>query len=96
MDDVLREAERLTHSDRNATYGPPSEDYARVAAIYNAITGSTLTSYDCALMMIAVKLARIGKHHHTEDTHKDSIVDLCGYAWVYAQCREADTIGEVL
>ena len=35
--------------------------------------------------MIAVKLARIGKHHEKNTIHVDSLVDLAGYAWVYAQ-----------
>jgi hypothetical protein len=37
------------------------------------------------MVMIAVKLARIGKHHDTNTVHVDSIIDLAGYAWVYAQ-----------
>ena len=85
LDDILKEADRLVHGPRNSDYGHPFDDYSRVSKIYNAITGQHLDASDCALLMIAVKLARIGKHHETNTIHEDSLVDLAGYAWVYAQ-----------
>jgi hypothetical protein len=91
MDDVLREAERLTHGDRNDAYGPPDEDYGRVVAIYRALTGIQLTAADGALFMVAVKLARISKHHAVGTVHKDSVVDACGYLWVYGMTMHART-----
>ena len=91
MDDVLREAERLTHGDRNAVYGPPEEDYERVVGIFRAITGIPLTAADGALFMLAVKLARIAKHHAADTVHKDSVVDACGYLWVYGMTMRART-----
>lgn len=94
MDDVLREAERLTHGDRNASYGPPEEDYARVVAIFAAITGIHLSAADGALFMLAVKLARIAKHHSDGSLHKDSIVDACGYLWVYGMTLRAALVTE--
>ncbi len=54
VDEVLKRAHELTHGERNTTYGPPHLDYARVAAIYNAITGASMTSADAALFMIAM------------------------------------------
>ena len=94
MDDVLREAERLTHGERNASYGPPDEDYARVVDIFRALTGIPLTASDGALFMLAVKLARISKHHLADSVHKDSVVDACGYLWVYGMIMRDKTVGE--
>jgi hypothetical protein len=85
LDDILKKADALVHGDRNESYGHPYDDYKRVSDIYNAITGHHLDPEDCAMVMIAVKLARIGKHHDTNTIHVDSIIDLAGYAWVYAQ-----------
>lgn len=88
VDEVLKRAHELTHGPRNKTYGPPHLDYARVAAIYNAISGASMTSADAALFMIAMKLARVGHNHKNELMHLDSIVDAAGYLWVYAQCAQ--------
>lgn len=85
MEDLLKKADALVNGDRNEAYGHPYDDYRRVANIYNAISGQHLDASDCALIMIAVKLARIGKHHDGPTIHEDSLVDLAGYAWVYAQ-----------
>lgn len=85
LDDILKKADALVHGDRNESYGHPYDDYDRVSKIYNAITGQHLDASDCALLMIAVKLARIGKHHEKNTIHVDSLVDLAGYAWVYSQ-----------
>lgn len=86
VDEVLKRAHELTHGPRNTTYGPPHLDYARVAAIYNAITGGSMTSADAALFMIAMKLARVGHNNAQRQLHLDSVVDGAGYLWVYAQC----------
>lgn len=85
MEELLKKADALVNGDRNQAYGHPYDDYRRVAEIYNAITGQYMDASDCAMMMIAVKLARLGKHHNGNTVHEDSLVDLAGYAWVYAQ-----------
>ena len=80
---ILEEALRLVNGDRQATYGPPEQDYRRVAAITAAALDTDWTAADAIVQMLAVKLARIG-HGVTADLPpeaiRDSLVDLCGYA----------------
>ena len=82
-DSVLEEALRLVNGDRQATYGPPARDYARVAAITSAALDTDWTPADALVQMLAVKLARIGHgiaHDLPPEAIRDSLVDLCGYA----------------
>lgn len=95
MEDLLKKADALVTGDRNKAYGHPYDDYKRVSEIYNAVTGQHLDPEDCAMVMIAVKLARIGNHHNTNTVHVDSLVDLAGYAWVYAQILDICSRTEV-
>jgi hypothetical protein len=87
IDEILKRAHELTHGPRGDSYGPPHEDYARVSQIYRAVTGGEVRdSADAALFMVCVKLARIGYNREKRRLHVDSVVDSCGYLWVYAQC----------
>ncbi len=79
---ILDEARRLTSQDRNATYGPADKDYGRTAAIFEQMTGITLTVEQALKFMLAVKLSR--------DAHcpkRDNLVDLVGYAHLLDQVR---------
>ena len=80
---MLLEAHQLVTGDRQATYGPPEQDYARVAAITAAALDTDWTAADAVVQMLAVKLARIGhgvSHDLPPEQIRDSLVDLCGYA----------------
>lgn len=88
---VLRRALDLVTRDRHATYGPPRDDYARVAAIHRAITGHTTTATDAALFMICVKLSRLGYGLRRDDIDlTDTITDLAGYVYVLEDCMKAE------
>jgi hypothetical protein len=84
---ILEEAQRLTHGDRGKAYGPPHEDYGKVAQMFNALIGAKLkeplTAMDMALAMCCVKLSRQA-HRWT----RDNMVDLAGYAWVADECAQ--------
>jgi len=83
MVSILAEAIDLVTGDRQATYGPPERDYARVAAMTSAALGAEWTACDALVQMLAVKLARIGhgvSEDFTADMLRDSLVDLAGYA----------------
>ena len=79
---LLREAESLTCGDRNNTYGPPTQDFERTAAMWNAMWGHKLREgerfdpHDVASGVIAIKLSRLvwspGK--------RDNWTDIAGYA----------------
>jgi hypothetical protein len=89
---LLQEAEKIITVDRNKSYGEPDEDFQRIAAIASAMgfrvlktverpDGDTsefvaLAGSDVARFMIALKLSRLAWN----STHRDSWLDLAGYA----------------
>lgn len=78
--ECLDTAKEYVTRDRNATYGEPDQDFQRIARILSAMgftrEGEEISSADVAQMMIALKLSRL----HWNPTHKDSWVDIAGYA----------------
>lgn len=82
---VLREALEIVDGDRDTLYGDPTENHTRAAAIFNAIAGRELSAADIAMVQIAVKLARL----HNRPGHRDSHVDLAGYAALLAEITQA-------
>jgi hypothetical protein len=90
---VLHEAERIIYGDREMTYGHPSKNLWTIARLWtayvdaasdNSLQGKEFTAKDVALMMILVKTARLANN----DTHRDSVVDICGYAALMERCDE--------
>jgi hypothetical protein len=74
--DVLSTAERLVNGDRDQTHGSPALTFGRIAALWSAHLGVTITPAQVAQMMILFKVARLGGN----PAHMDSWVDVCGYA----------------
>lgn len=72
---ILTEAESLVYGDRGRDYGPPWEDYARTAAIFNAWTGRDLTTEEAIRFMVCVKLSRM----QASPELRDHPVDAAGY-----------------
>jgi hypothetical protein len=81
-EDVLEEALRITKGDRNASYGPPDQDFARTAAMWSALKGVTFEPREVAMFMIALKLSR-----ETHQRKRDNWVDVAGYARCGSLCR---------
>lgn len=81
---LLNEAARLTAGDREADYGNPQECHARIAAIFNAMTGRDLTAMDAALFHVATKLGRIQTSPHKTDNY----VDAMAYLGIAYECRD--------
>ena len=78
---ILEEALRLTQKDRQAVYGHPADDFAKVVRMTGPIMESTIDPrLKHALCMIQVKIARLLS---TPD-HRDSLVDIPGYANTYS------------
>jgi hypothetical protein len=79
--EVLTEAFRLVNQDRGQQYGPPHEDYAKVAELFKAMTGVDLTVKQAIMFPLAMKLARIRTNTFDghDGWHRDSVVDACGY-----------------
>lgn len=83
---VLEEAAGLVYAgDRNRDYGHPRDNMKRTAALIHgymtAINNRELAARDIPLLMILVKMARL---EETPD-HRDSVVDLAGWAAVYSR-----------
>lgn len=84
---ILEEAIRLTSGPRGADYGPPWEDYTKVAEMMNALFHKKLKSpFTCAdvpRIMILIKLSR-----DVNRPKRDNPVDIAGYAWCLHECEE--------
>ena len=85
--DVPKEAAELIDGDRNHEYGDPREMHQRAADIFNAYRGAMLTAHDVAMLLLSVKLARL---NHMPD-HRDSYVDICGYAGIAYEIADGST-----
>jgi hypothetical protein len=85
---VLKEANTIIYGDREKTYGHPSKNLDTIAkmwnAYFNAIGKRDLNSKDVASLMILLKTARLAN----DPTHRDSVVDICGYAALIERCDE--------
>lgn len=90
---ILETAAAAVCGDRNASYGPPMEDFATQAAMMSAYLSRTnkrpvrVTASDIAALMAIVKIAR---QAHTPKA--DNWIDLAGYAACGAECDEARQI----
>ena len=82
---ILEEANQYTSKDRQAVYGHPIDDFTKVARLAEPILESDLDPrLKHALYMIQVKVARLLK----TPNHRDSIVDIAGYANTYGMVLE--------
>lgn len=87
---ILDAARDAVMKDRNHTYGPPTQDFARTAAILNTlgfriVNGNSIYEvmpHHVALIQIAVKLSRLTWSPKKDD----SWVDVAGYAACGYEC----------
>lgn len=81
--EALREAARLINSERNVQYGPPQENFARIASMINVVIGKKLkedirvSGEDVAMLMIVLKVARYAANSGFQP---DTWIDIAGYA----------------
>jgi hypothetical protein len=87
-EDVCDIAKRLTSYDRQTDYGSPIEDFTKQAKMWGAILGTNVTPQQIAMCMIAVKLSRLTN----SPRHKDSCVDIIGYARCLDLCNQATSL----
>lgn len=87
---ILKEAHEIIYGDREKTYGHPSKNLNSIAVMWNAYMKALpkdlneLNAKDVAAMMILVKVARLAN----DPSHRDSIVDIAGYAALIERCDE--------
>lgn len=74
--DILKEAARLTATDRQKIYGEPRVNHERIAALWSTYLDVDITPEQASICMLLVKVARVMQ---TPD-HLDSYVDMAAYA----------------
>lgn len=88
---ILHEAAQLITGDRQKDYGPPEENFKRIAEFWTTHLRKKLnfqaeiTARDVAELMILLKVARMAESP-TEDSYKDA----AGYAGIGAEIAEAE------
>ena len=85
---ILEEAMQLTAQDRQKVYGHPLEDWTRTAKMWSAILGIEVPVDKALLCMLAVKVSRLCK----TTGHRDSIIDVAGYARCLEQVTEVPDV----
>jgi hypothetical protein len=73
--DILQEASRLTHGDRNKNYGDPFTNHQRIAALWSVYLEVEITPDQVAICLALIKIARLIE---TPD-HLDSFIDGAAY-----------------
>jgi hypothetical protein len=93
---MLHRAEELINGSRQADYGDKLQNFSQIAMLWQGTLakklqpGFAITPEDVALCMMQVKIARLAK----SPDHKDSILDIAGYAGCYDKLqheRNAET-----
>lgn len=86
---VLQEANEIIYGDREKTYGAPNKNLNMIADYWSVHLSSKydvdiqLTPDDVCGMMILMKQARLAN----DPTHRDSLVDICGYSALQERVR---------
>lgn len=73
--DTLKAAAECVCGTREEDYGSPEDNFAVIAALWTAYTGTDVTPKDVAMMMALLKIARA-----KAGSKPDTYVDLAGYA----------------
>ena len=73
--DILKEAARLTSSDRQNQYGDPRTNHSRIADLWTTYLETQIKPEQVAICMALVKIARL-----METQSADSYIDLAAYA----------------
>lgn len=82
---LLYKAADIIAGARQSDYGACLQNFSQIAMLFQGtlatklIKGAQITPEDVAMLMIQVKIARLAKN----PDHKDSILDVAGYAGCY-------------
>ena len=75
----ILDAARAAVAGREEIYGGPEDSFSRVASLWNAYlspTDRSISSFDVAMMLALLKIART----RAAPQHADNLIDLAGYA----------------
>lgn len=81
--DTLKAAAECVCGSREEDYGSPEDNFAVIAALWTAYTGTDVTPKDVAMMMALLKIARA-----KAGSKPDTYIDLAGYAACGAEISE--------
>lgn len=80
---ILEEAAAAIDA-RQASYGSPRQSHTEIAALWEYHLGHPITAEDVAVMCLLMKVARLASGGY----HRDSVVDIAGYARVLELLHE--------
>lgn len=80
---ITDEAKTIVAGDRASDYGDANESFARIAKLWSAYTGTTISPWDVAQMMILLKVSRA-----KTSRKRDTLVDIVGYAECASKLEE--------
>lgn len=80
---ILLKAHALINGDRQNGYGHPIENLSRIAALWSAYLGRTVSAKDVAVCMAFVKLGREAGNHKP-----DNLLDAAGYIGLAADMEK--------
>lgn len=83
---ILSEAFTLMSGDRQESYGDPTANHDRIAAIWSIILGVPVSAEQVALCMAGMKLARLAY----DPTHLDSYIDGAAYMAIAGEIASND------
>ena len=81
---LLKQAGEYVLKERNNQYGPPTQDFQRIAEMWNIVIphDKEIKPHHVAMAMICLKLSRLS----WEPGNFDSWVDIAGYAACGWEC----------
>lgn len=75
LESINAEADRIINGQRREDYGSAEESFARIATGWEVIMGVPVSAHQVVLCMVWLKTCRA-----LQGYHRDSFVDICGYA----------------
>lgn len=81
--EILQTADSLINGDREAHYGTPQENFARIAKGWQVILGCDVTPEQVSLCMAWLKIARLA-----HGPHADSYIDGAAYMAIAGELSE--------
>lgn len=95
---MLHRAQALIQGQRQEDYGDKLQNFSQIAMLWQGYLApklqhnAAITPEDVALCMILVKMARLAK----SPDHKDSVLDIAGYAGCYDTLQQERHWGSFL
>ena len=80
--EILQKAEEYVTKDRAASHGDMEDNFTWIADYWTVYTGHQFDADDVAVMMMLLKIARIGSNNK----NPDNWIDIAGYAACGGEC----------